>query len=342
MTTRLFRRVESLADNFRQITSVNRNLGFFTTGYNYLIQIIPALVVAPLFIRGEVEFGVITQSAMAFGQVLGAFSLIVNQVQSLSSFAATIKRLEVMAEATGHGPPSGQAAIAIIENDSRLAYERLTLLPAGNGQALIKDLTVEIPRAKRVLVFGPNEGARLSLFRATAGLGAAGRGKLVRPTLDAICFLPQRPYLPAGTLRDLILPDVDKCIPDDRLTAALHDAGLDSVLKRAGGLDVEQDWPTVLSLAEQQQLGVIRLILARPAFAVLDRLTDALKPAQLQQCLDGLHKTDITYVSLTEERPAVDQYDAALEIEPDGTWHWRAATDKSPESEPRGQGKALV
>ena len=72
---------------------MNRNLGFFTTGYNYLIQIIPALIVAPLFIRGEVEFGVITQSAMAFAQLLGAFSLIVNQFQSISSFAAVIARL---------------------------------------------------------------------------------------------------------------------------------------------------------------------------------------------------------------------------------------------------------
>ena len=73
---------------------MNRNLGFFTTGYNYLIQIIPTLIVAPLFIRGEVEFGVITQSAMAFAQLLGAFSLIINQFQSISSFAAVIARLK--------------------------------------------------------------------------------------------------------------------------------------------------------------------------------------------------------------------------------------------------------
>jgi putative ATP-binding cassette transporter len=74
LRARLLGRVEDLADNFRRIITVNRNLGFFTTGYNYLVQIIPALVVAPLFIRGEVEFGVITQSGMAFAQLVGAFS----------------------------------------------------------------------------------------------------------------------------------------------------------------------------------------------------------------------------------------------------------------------------
>ena len=93
LTARLLRRIDGLGDNFRRITSVNRNLGFFTTRYNYLIQLIPLLVVAPLFIRGEVEFGVITQSAMAFAQLLGGLSLIVNQAQSLSAFAAVTARL---------------------------------------------------------------------------------------------------------------------------------------------------------------------------------------------------------------------------------------------------------
>src|SRR5262245_4863743 len=113
LTARLLRRIDGLADNFRRITSVNRNLSFFTTGYNYLIQIIPTLIVAPLFIRGEVEFGVITQSAMAFAQLLGAFSLIINQVQSLSSFAAVIARLSALAEAVEQRPlVEGPAMIA--------------------------------------------------------------------------------------------------------------------------------------------------------------------------------------------------------------------------------------
>jgi putative ATP-binding cassette transporter len=91
---------------------VNRNLGFFTTGYNYLIQIIPTLLVAPLFIRGEVEFGVITQSAMAFAQLLGAFSLIVNQIQSITSFAAVIARLSALGEAVEKGLLAARAKIS--------------------------------------------------------------------------------------------------------------------------------------------------------------------------------------------------------------------------------------
>src|SRR5205823_4279655 len=181
LTARLLRRIDGLADNFRLITSVNRNLGFFTTGYNYLIQIIPTLIVAPLFIRGEVEFGVITQSSMAFAQLLGAFSLIVNQVQSLSSFAAVIARLSAMAEAIEEGAAPGRAAGVAVESGDRLAYEAVTLVSPEDGGALVRDLTIEIPRGTRVLVTGPDEVARLALFRATAGLLPLAGGTIVRP-----------------------------------------------------------------------------------------------------------------------------------------------------------------
>jgi vitamin B12/bleomycin/antimicrobial peptide transport system ATP-binding/permease protein len=85
--------IDSLVSNIRRIISVNRNLSFFTSGYNYLIQLIPVLIVAPLFIAGKVEFGVIGQSAMAFATLLGAFSLIITQFQAISSYASVIARL---------------------------------------------------------------------------------------------------------------------------------------------------------------------------------------------------------------------------------------------------------
>jgi vitamin B12/bleomycin/antimicrobial peptide transport system ATP-binding/permease protein len=96
---RLLGRLDALVSNLRNIIAVNRNLSFFTTGYNYMIQLIPALIVAPLFMRGEVEFGVITQSAMAFATLLGALSLIITQFQAISSYAAVVSRLGEFTEA---------------------------------------------------------------------------------------------------------------------------------------------------------------------------------------------------------------------------------------------------
>jgi putative ATP-binding cassette transporter len=324
LAARLLGRIDGFADNFRRIISVNRNLGFFTTGYNYLIQIIPTLIVAPLFIRGKVEFGVVTQSAMAFAQLLGAFSLIVNQFQSISSFAAVIARLSALVGAVEKGPPPARTEVAVVGADGRIAYEGLTLFsPDGDGEVL-KNLTADIPRGTRVLVVGPNEAARVALFRATAGTWHAGVGTLVRPPLDAIFFLPQRPYLPPGTLRDLLLTSQEQVITDDEITAALCDAGLDAVQARAGGLDSEHDWSAILSLGEQQQLALTRLILARPAFAMLDRVNAALKPAQVRQVLRRLDEKSITYITLAEDAAeSVELYDAVLEIDADGSWSWR-------------------
>lgn len=324
LTARLLWRIDGVADNLRRIIAVNRNLGFFTTGYNYLIQIIPTLIVAPLFIRGEVEFGVVTQSAMAFAQLLGAFSLVVNQFQSISSFAAVVARLNALAGAVEEWPPSTRPEITVVEAGSRIAYEGLTLLSPGDGRPLLENLSADIPRGTRVLVFGPNEGARNALFRATAGVWSTGAGTIVRPPLEAIFFLPERPYLPPGTLRDLLdCSAQEQVIPDDQIIDALHEAGLDAVRARAGGLDREHDWPAILPLAEQQLIAVTRLILARPAFAVLDRMNVAFKPAQVRQVLERLDENFITSIALAEDAPSVALYDAVLEIDAEGAWGWR-------------------
>ena len=308
--------------NFRRITSVNRNLAFFTTGYNYLIQIIPMLVVAPQFIRGKVEFGTITQSAIAFTQLLGAFSLIVNQFGSLSSFAAVVARLAGFAE-TVETIDVDRPAIETVENGDRVAYEGLTLRASQDDGALLTGLSVSIPRGMRVLVTGPNEAARVALFRATAGIWSRGEGRIVRPPLDAISFLPQQPYLTPGTLRHLLVQTGrEQDISDERILATVRDSELEFLVERVGGLDVERDWPTILSLGERQQLAIARLILARPSFAILDRVSTALGSARLTQSLQRLTDNSIGYMNFDEAVMSVDLYDAVLNIDANATWNW--------------------
>ncbi len=334
LMTRLMGSLDDLAENLRRTISVNRRLGFFTTGYNYLIQIIPALVVAPLFIRGKVEFGVVTQSAMAFSQVVGAFSIIVDQFQSISSFGAVIVRVSALTAAIDTVPGNAAAAIALVDAEGRIAYDHLTLASPDGGGEVLKDLTAEIPHGTRVLIVGPDETARTALFDATAGIWPTGSGTVARPPLDRISFLPQQPYIPPGSLRDVLLRDGERqVISDDQLTAALHDMGLDSISAHADALDSERDWPASLSLREQQLLALTRLILARPAFAMLDRLDAVLEPDQLRQALRRLDENSITYVVLAETAELAEQYDAVLEIRADGTWSWTPAQRDPSEAE---------
>ena len=323
LSQRLLARIDGLVHNFRRITSVNRNLGFFTTGYNSLLQIIPTLIVAPHYIRGEAEFGSITQSAIAFTQLLGAFSLIVNQFGSISSFAAVLARLSGMAEAID-AIDVDRPAIETVQTDDRVAYEGLTLRASRDDGALLRGLSVSIPRGMRVLVSGSNEAARIALFRATAGMWPLGEGRIMRPPLDAMFFLPQQPYLTPDTLRHLLVgPGREQDISDERILAAVRDGGLESVVARAGGLDVERDWATILSLGERQQLAIAGLILARPSFAILDRVSTALGPDRLKQSLHRLTNNSIGYINFDEAAVAVDLYDAVLEIDANAAWNWK-------------------
>jgi len=322
---RLRRRFEDLTANMRRIIAVNRNLAFFTNGYNYLIQIIPVLVVAPLFIRGKVEFGVITQSTMAFSTLLGALSLVVTQFQSISSFAAVVARLGSLADAMEQARSPAAASIDMIEDEARVAYERLTLLSPRSDHVLVRELSVSVPRGTRVLIVGPNDAAKVALFRATAGIWEKGSGRIVRPGLDAVFFLPERPYLPPGTLRDvLVRTGREGVIGDEQIATLLHVLGLEPVLERAGGLDVERDWDDVLSLGEQQLLSVARVILAVPRFAFLERPRRALGSEAADRILGLLSERSITYLTLGDGSDGLDDYDAILELAGDGGWTWKA------------------
>jgi putative ATP-binding cassette transporter len=316
---RLRRRFDDLVANMRRTISVNRNLAVFTNGYNYLIQIIPALLVAPLFFRGDVEFGVITQSAMAFSTLVGALSLVVTQFQTISSFGAVVARLGSLVDAMEH-EPSPAAGIEVREDDARVAYEQLTLVAPGNKHALVTELSVSVPRGTRLLIVGPNDAAKVALFRATAGIWESGRGRIVRPGAERILFLPERPYLPPGTLREVLLGTGQEKIGDEEIRGLFHQLGLDAALEGTAGLDVERDWDDALSLGEQHLLSVARVVLAAPHFVFLDRLRSALEPARYEEILKLFSTRSITYLTIGNGGDALDDYDVVLEIANDGSW----------------------
>jgi vitamin B12/bleomycin/antimicrobial peptide transport system ATP-binding/permease protein len=317
--SRLRQRLDDLTANMRRLIAVNRNLAFFTNGYNYLIQIIPALIVAPMFIRGDVEFGVIPQSAMAFSTLLGALSLVVTQFQSISSFAVVIARIGSLVDALEDGATKDGATIDVRDDERRVANEGLTLRSSGDDHVLVRDLSVSVDTT--ALIVGPNDAAKVALFRATAGMWAHGTGRIVRPSLDAILFLPERPYLPPGTLREVLLPaGTPGTVGDEQRAAVVRRLSLDGVIDRTGGLDVERDWDDALSLAEQQLLCVARVVLAAPRFVFLERPRTTLGPAHADDVLALLRERSIGYLTIGDASYRLDAYDFVLELADDGGW----------------------
>ena len=317
---RVMRRIDELVENMKLVIMVNRNLGFFTAGYNYLIQIIPVLIVAPLFIRGQVEFGVISQSAVAFSQLLGAFSLVITQFQQISSYAVVVTRLNALGESITEVEPSDASGIKLRDDVSQLSWQSLSLRSHDDERLLLRSLTYSVVSGVPLLVTGANEAARIALFRATAGLWRRGEGWIERPPRGSIQFVTERPHLPPGTLREALM-DAQRDAEDDakRISMALRAVGIEDVVTRAGGLDVERDWDELLSLAEQQRLAFARVLLSAPRFAVLDR-PGTLLGADAADILDLLAKHSITGVTFAPDGPLAAAHDVRLVLEADGTW----------------------
>ncbi|KAB2641175.1 MAG: ABC transporter ATP-binding protein/permease [Verrucomicrobia bacterium] len=319
---RLTQRLDNLTANFRRIVKVNRNLGFFTTGYNYLIQIIPALIVAPLFIKGEIkDFGVVTQSAMAFSALLGALSLIVTQFQSISAFSAVTARLNGLGEAMEQARNTQPSAIALEEARERVEFDGVTLFSSDGKRRLIGELSLVVARGQCWLVTCLEDEPKVALLRAMAGIWENGSGRIVRPGLDDILFLAERPYLPPGMLRDILVRmDNAGTTADAAIHEVLDKLDLTEVVRRLGGLQAHEDWDDLLAIGEQHLFSVARILLAKPAFVVLDRPGSALPKEQIRRILDLLLEQGMGVVVLAKNGESDLRFDACLELSCDGRW----------------------
>lgn len=329
LKARLRDRLDDLTSNFQHIIVINRNLGFFTTGYNYLIQLIPAFIVAPLFITGHADFGVITQSAVAFAHLLGAFSLIITQFQSISAYTAVVARLNALRDAMLEPRLSSSPTVEFSPACGSVAFEQLTLYSPRNGHPLVQDLSLSIPAGVCLLVRSTSESAEKALFRATADLWSHGKGRILHPGHDEIFFLPERPYLPPGTLREVLLrTGQERGVPDWRICDSLTSLNLEHALVKAGGLDVEQNWSDLLSLGEQQRLAFARVLLAAPQFVFLDHPSRSLSECAVGELLNLLRHHEITYLTLGDVADDPRFYDRLLTIANDGSWQLRPPGDR--------------
>lgn len=322
--SRLKGRINALAHNIQKIVAVNRNLGFFTTGYNYFIQLIPALVIAPLFIKGDIEFGVITQSAMAFATLLGSLSIIVTQFQSISAFTAVTARLQLLSDAISSAHEKTTCSIHFEEVPDRIVYKNVTLRSGDKSRVLLEDFNLEIPPNGRLLCLSEDDQERVALFRATAGVWHCGEGTILRPNLEEILFLPERPYLPPGPLRlTLLRSGMENTTSDSEIHRVLKELNLEETVHRVGGLDAELDWDDTFSIGDQHLLSIARLFLAKPKFVFLHRPESSLPQKQIQRILQMLKERNIGVAVFSKTGDLPLGVDAVVELQTHGKWQLR-------------------
>lgn len=317
-------RLRDALRNLNYLIAWHRNLAFFTTGYNYISQILPVVIVAPLFFSKEIEYGVVTQATIAFGWVLGAVSLIIVQFERLSAFAAGIARLGAFWEALEQGEPLPEKdalpTITVVQGP-RLACEHLTVLTPHRQRTLIRDLNLTLEDGESLFIQGPSGVGKSSFLRAIAGLWTEGEGLIMRPALDDAVFLPQRPYMLLGSLRaQLRYTGRYVETPDRQLVDMLKEVGLEDLHSRVGGLEAELDWSHVLSLGEQQRIAFARLLLARPRMAFLDESTTALDQDNELRLYELVMRTVKSVVSIGHRQTLMDLHTYCLELKGDGEW----------------------
>ena len=321
---RRFRRVLA---NFDFLIKWQRNLAYFTTGYNYLTMIIPALILAPRYFAGQLRFGDITQGGFAFRQVLDSVSLIINQIEGITAFAASINRLgefyEILQEPRKNVHQENQIQI---QTAQQLSIQKMTLFTPNSEQELVRDLTVNLAPDERLLIVGASGVGKSSILRAVAGLWRNGAGIVVRPDIREMLFLPQRPYMVLGTLREqLLYPANDETITNEQLQKVLDRVNLGYLTDRFNWDEI-LDWPMVLSLGEQQRLAFARLFLCQPRYAMLDEATSALDVTNERHLYQQLQQTSVVYLSVGHRPTLVDYHQKVLELMGGGAWQmWTAA-----------------
>jgi len=276
----LSKRFSRVVGNWYEIMSRTKRLTAFTSSYDQAAVVFPIILAAPAFFANKILLGALLQTAEAFGSVQGALSFFVSAYRSLAEWRAVVARLDGFEAAIGKAEAlaadSGSIrAVASTGPDEIDLRQLLVRLPNGTPQVAADSFTLR--GGERTLVIGPSGAGKSTLFRAIAGVWPFGSGTISIPANARLMMLPQRPYFPVGSLRAAIAyPAEADAYSPDQIGETLVAIGLPQFAAR---LEEEAHWNRMLSLGEQQRLGLARALLMQPHYLFLDEATASLDEA---------------------------------------------------------------
>lgn len=281
--------------NFWSIMQLKKRLNFFTSGYSQIAIIFPFVVAAPRYFSGQIELGVLMQVASAFGSVQGSLSWFVDAYTVLASWRATCDRLLSFGEAMEENEGRNMG-IELQRQGGDLQMNNLSL-DLADGRHLLDGANLTVAEGERLMLSGRSGSGKSTLLRAMGNLWPSGHGNIRLPA-ERYLFLPQKPYLPIGTLRGVLsYPQEEGAYPAERYAQVLETCRLAHLIPR---LDEANHWQRMLSPGEQQRLAFARALLFEPQWLYMDEATSAMdeedEAALYQALIDELPGLSIVSV----------------------------------------------
>ncbi len=311
-------RFAAIVANFRRIMSRNRLVNAFNYAYSEVASFFPFLAAAPLYFSHAIDFGTLTRVAGAFIRVQSSASWVVNNYQGLANWAATVERVATFGRALDAMQGAGETGAATVTGTGTgIAVHDLRLeLP--DRSVLLDGAALSLAPGQMTAVSGPSGVGKSTLFRALAGIWPFGSGSVELPVASRTMFLPQKPYIPLGTLRRAVTyPAPVDAYAQSAVVAALSDVGLAALVP---DLDVSTGWAQRLSGGEQQRLAIARALLTRPDFLFLDEATANLDPGAEEAVYRVLRERlpNTAMLSIVHRPEIAAQHDVQLVFEPGG------------------------
>jgi len=320
---RLWDRFDNVVENWYGIMSRTKRLTAFTASYSQAAVIFPYILAAPAYFADKIQLGGLTQTASAFGSVQRALSVFVTIYRTLAEWRAVVARLDgfEMSIVSATTLASSPDSIGVVSSDGGKAIDlRKLMVNLPNGKPLVAADGLGLRAGERTLVTGPSGSGKSTLFRAIAGIWPFGNGSIAVPANASLMMLPQRPYFPIGSLHAAIVyPGETESFNPDRVRDVLAMVGLPQLGPR---LEEEGHWNRMLSLGEQQRLGLARALLHKPDYLFLDEATASLdepSEADLYALLTGkLPQTTIVSIGHRSTLEAFHQRNITMVR--DGDW----------------------
>ncbi len=315
-------RFAQVVKNYWALMRREKTLTWFTTSYSQLAIIMPLLLAAPRYFSGSIQLGGLMQISSAFGNVQDAMSFFVNSYTSLAQWTAVVKRLTGFTEhMTRVDAVKSQADISF--GREALGIEGLDLVLPG-GEVLLEQLTLKFSPGERILITGESGAGKSTLLRSLAGIWPFANGQLQLPAAQDCLFLPQRPYLPLGSLRRALLyPKTAASVSEGEIREILQLCQLD---KFASRLDEIADWSRILSLGEQQRLAFARILLVKPQWIFMDEASSALDEPMEKYLYELLQARlpESSIISIGHRSTLLAQHERQLRLLGKGQWELSA------------------